>query len=919
VTHEHEPDRDGRLEDAVDRMARAAANLQPAATLREALQAIVEASAAATRAESAVVRVLDPGDGRLEAAAVVTSSRARTAEIEGTRVAVEEIAAHEIDQIDGLPPAVRRVAERSRSRAVLQLPISLGGGPVATLELLRAANRFTPPEVALARLAAAQVGLCLRAFKSAPGVTQPPELHDLAGEALAAGTSEEGEPDRLARLAADAWGADAALLWRREGKDETVAPIAGFGLAAGPAHSVARRLAEKAQASGDFLVIERKRGHLPEGFALSATVPLGRPPLGLLQLLFVPGSAPDDERLLRLTAFGVHAARALRASDRSHALSLELERSRALLGVLGQATAELSLSHTLATALDRIGGLLAVDRIGVYLKEGETLLASAESGLAGPHTVVAAQLLELALGPARARGALVVEDARADPRLAGVKQAIEETGIDSALVVPLVASEEVIGLIAAYPASRRGADEAELALLNALAGQLAVAVQNARLHEQAKQLGEELEHALSAERKAGRRLRALYDVSRSFVHSLSFEATLEAVARAAVESLSIDAAVLRVPDPRGEALVTQALHVADPRLEPALRAMLSREQVISRPALEQLFSLGEPLSLDRSRAQELGGPFELLIPFLDKGSTAIVVPVATPSEVLATLTLISLDPARPIDAETAQAAMSLAGQGALAVENALLYQQQKQFTDSMQRSLLPRVYPEIEGVDLGVVYESSGRMDVGGDVYDFMALDDGRLAVVLGDVMGHGIDAAADMAMTKFVFRSLAREHPEPEAFLAHANDVVAGEIAPGKFITLVYLTVDPFSWEVACAAGGHPAPRLVGPDGSVEEVGARGVALGIEVGQRYREVRWALPDGASIVLFTDGVVEARRESELYGTERLDALIAEKHSLSAQSLAEALVEDCRRFGDGELADDCAVVVVRREGAAGSAP
>jgi hypothetical protein len=109
---EHEPDRDGRFEDAVERLARAAVNLEPNVTLREALQAIAEASAVATRAESAVVRVLDPGDGRLEAAAVVTSSRARTAEIEGTRVAVEEIAADEIDHIDGLPPAVRRVAER---------------------------------------------------------------------------------------------------------------------------------------------------------------------------------------------------------------------------------------------------------------------------------------------------------------------------------------------------------------------------------------------------------------------------------------------------------------------------------------------------------------------------------------------------------------------------------------------------------------------------------------------------------------------------------------------------------------------------------------------------------------------------------------------------------------------------------------
>ena len=77
----------------------------------------------------------------------------------------------------------------------------------------------------------------------------------------------------------------------------------------------------------------------------------------------------------------------------------------------------------------------------------------------------------------------------------------------------------------------------------------------------------------------------------------------------------------------------------------------------------------------------------------------------------------------------------------------------------MQRSLLPRSHPAVQGLEVGEVYESSARVDVGGDVYDFLELGDGRLAVVLGDVTGHGIEATADMAMAKFVFRSLAREH----------------------------------------------------------------------------------------------------------------------------------------------------------------
>src|SRR6185437_15198370 len=109
---------------------------------------------------------------------------------------------------------------------------------------------------------------------------------------------------------------------------------------------------------------------------------------------------------------------------------------------------------------------------------------------------------------------------------------------------------------------------------------------------------------------------------------------------------------------------------------------------------------------------------------------------------------------------------------------------QKQFLDSMQHSLLPREDPVSEGLDVSAVYASSARMEVGGDVYDFLELADGRLAVVLGDVTGHGIDAAA--------------------------NEIVVEEIGEGKFITMLYVTVDGRDGVLACASAGHPPPRVV-------------------------------------------------------------------------------------------------------------
>ncbi|MDQ4030636.1 MAG: SpoIIE family protein phosphatase, partial [Actinomycetota bacterium] len=495
--------------------------------------------------------------------------------------------------------------------------------------------------------------------------------------------------------------------------------------------------------------------------------------------------------------------------------------------------------------------------------------------------------------------------------LAGLADEIAETGIEAAVAVPLVLPDEVTGLLAIYPAAGRVPTVNEEKLLAAIAAQLAVAVQNARLHEHATELGAELEQVLRLERASAKQLGALYEISRSFTQSLSLEATLEAAVRTIVELLELDAAVIQMPDARREALVARALHVADPRLAPALPGILARPQPLDRVPTAGAFRSGRPLRLDLQTARAMGPPNELLVPFLEKGSTAVVLPIATPAELHGTLKLLSLDPARPITSETIEIGLSVAAQAALAIENARLVQHQKEFSDTMQRSLLPRSLPDLPGLELGHVYESSARVDVGGDVYDFVVLEDGRLAVVLGDVTGHGVDAAADMAMAKFVFRSLAREHPEPGDFLTAANEVVCGEIASGKFITMLYLTVDPATGEIACASAGHPRPELVGPLGAAGPIDARGLALGIEPEQTYAETRLELPIGGCVVLYTDGVVETRRDGELYGTERLEALLTERGGLPADALAKAVIEDCRAFAGDELPDDCAVVVIRR--------
>jgi serine phosphatase RsbU (regulator of sigma subunit) len=871
------------------------------------LSALVQAVAAAVGADLALVRVVEPGGHTAVVRALTAGSPALLAELEGARVPAADLPGSEGDERDSLPDALGTLAERVAARGALYLPLAVAGRQEGSLELLRRERPFTPAERALARLAAAEALVALRALHGDEAGDIAHSLA-LAGQGLTVGGAGAEAAAALARLALESAGAQAARLWRRS-NGGPVSLAAGAGDWSGLPEHETRGLVDAALAASPgpvAVAVARVAG------AMAVTIPLGRPPEGALQLLVPEGGEPSLEERAALAVFAARAWSALRASERRTAGAGELERTRGLLGVVAEANADLSVTHTLEPTLRRVADLLEIERGAIYLRDGPRLEAAAAQGLAGPHTAVAERLLQLALGPLRGRGTIVVANALRDRRFSDVAAELEETGIEAAIGAPLVVAEGVTGLLALYPPAGRTPSEDEWALLRAVTAQLAVALQNSRLHERATSLGADLEQALVAERQTARQLRALYEISRSFAQSLSLERTLEAVARTIAELVGADAAVVHMPDERGERLVPWAMHAPDARLAGAVAALLERPQPIERLP-RRLFPGREALVLDPETAHALGPPYELLVPFLQKGSTAAVLPVATKQEVLGALTVVSLDPERPITPEAADLALSVARQAALAIDNARLYQQQKAFSDAMQRSLLPRENPSMAGLEVGAVYDSSARVEVGGDLYDFLELEDGRLAVVLGDVTGHGIDAAADMAMAKFVFRSLAREHPEPSDLLAAANEVVCSEIAPGKFITMAYLTVHGETGALAAAAAGHPKPRLVGGDGAVSALPVGGLALGVVTEQEYEDARSELAPGSSVVMFTDGVIEARRDGEMFGEERLDAVLAQRYGLSAQELAAAVVDACRSWSGGDLADDCAVVVVRRDG------
>jgi serine phosphatase RsbU (regulator of sigma subunit) len=894
--------------EAIDALAESVGELLAGGAVEQSLTTVARAAAIASHADLALVRVASPDGSALVARAVWSRSEVLAAELQGSRVDGTDIPGDEVDYdsaTDGaVPAAIRRACARAGAEGARVVPVRDEETTVATLEVYRSGRGFSPRERALLRLAAAHASLVLELARLPVGAQAGAERTrgslELLGDALAAGSDEAELAEHVVRLAAEATGAARCFLWRIEADTPPVF-LAAHGFEGDPPEleSAAERVR---------LAIEQ-RDEPDEGSRPRAAivVPLGEPPAGALELELADESAVTAFDASMLSVFAARAAVALRRTRRAQLLTFALRRSQTIVAVVSQAIARLSLSHTLETAVDRISELTASAHVAIYLRDdGGRLAAAASRGLRGSHAELAERLLELALGPFRSRGFLFIADMRRDPRVAGLEDELSETGVRRALVIPLVVHDEVIGALAVFKQRPRPYRPGEEGLLLALSSQLAVAVQNARLHERTKELGEVLEQTLVSERKAARQLRALFEISHAFAHSLSLDATLEAVAKTMVDLFAVDAAAIRMPDERGAALLPRAIHVADPAMHAAASAILSPPQPRHEGLAARVLRARRPIVLG-GRSGEID-PF--LEPFLAKGSTAAVLPLATPGEAIGTVTLLSLDPGRPLDDEILETATAVATQAALAIDNARLYQQQKDFAEMMQRTLLPHELPDVPGVDVGHVYESSARVDVGGDVYDFLSLDDGRLAVVVGDVAGKGIQAAADMAMAKFSFRALARSYPEPPDFLARVNEVVIEEIALGKFITLFYAVVDPRTGAVACANAGHPAARLVCPDGRVVEVSASGLALGIESDQRYEAERMHLDPGSSLVLFTDGVIEARRDGTLYGEGRLEAFLRDNGALSAQALADALVADCRTFAGGEIDDDCAVVVLR---------
>jgi len=253
--------------------------------------------------------------------------------------------------------------------------------------------------------------------------------------------------------------------------------------------------------------------------------------------------------------------------------------------------------------------------------------------------------------------------------------------------------------------------------------------------------------------------------------------------------------------------------------------------------------------------------------------------------------------------------VQLATMGALAVENAILYEREHQIAATLQQSLLPESLPERAGVELCQRYVAGGEgMAVGGDFYDVIDLPDGRLGFAIGDVMGKGVHAAATMGQVRLGLRAYALSGESPVAVF-DALDRLLTSASGDTFATAAYLLWDPATDTARFTNAGHPPPLVRTADGTVELLeGGLSPPLGLWSAGARQEAYVPLEPGSTVLLFTDGLVEDRAMPISDGLERLRSLLAAADpSEGVEALCDGLLVGMEA---GSRRDDLAILAFR---------
>jgi len=677
--------------------------------------------------------------------------------------------------------------------------------------------------------------------------------------------------------------------------------------------------------------------------AIAAPLRAGGQSLGLLALAHrAPGRYGAESRAMT-AAFASYAAVAIE-NARLYQQAQEQARISTVMLQVARATRSLTtLDQVLETVIQLVPTLVDVDRCAILLRHhansGDSIsavfLPAAACGLDSTQQETFERWrVELGDEPAfddlcQSKAPVFIYDVATDPRLSGL--VIWALGFESLLLLPLLAQDEVVGaLLIEYQSDwfESGAvgafHDERLAIIQGVALQTAVAVENVRLRE-AQQEEAYVSTALLQVAQAVANLNDLDDILGTIVRIVPI---LVGVERCILflwdDGKSAFRPVQAYGVPRdGEARLLS--HSYAPGDFPLLDAVRERNDLVvcapsDSPETGEAGTEGRVTSL-------LAPDFVACLatgpdPVPSAHRSWLAVPLSIKDDVLGVLGLEEADVPSRSRARRMEIITGVARQAALAVQNDRFQRERAeherlerelQLAHEIQQTFMPDRWPDLSGWELAFTWRAARQ--VAGDFYDFFELPGGRLGLVIADVADKGMPAALFMALTRTLIRAAALEETSPAVTLAHVNDLLVPDARQGMFVTAVYAILSLRTEELIYANAGHNLPLLLrSRSQELERLPKGGMALGVLAGVDFEEHTVHLGLGDCVIFYTDGITEAfSPRDEMYGEKRLWLTIQEADETSAQMLLDAIDEAVTAFvGDGVLSDDRTLMVLRRK-------
>ena len=410
------------------------------------------------------------------------------------------------------------------------------------------------------------------------------------------------------------------------------------------------------------------------------------------------------------------------------------------------------------------------------------------------------------------------------------------------------------------------------------------------------------------------RERFLAEAGQVLATSLDYEQTLERVARMIVPGLA-DWCGIEMLDEHGDSHQVAVAHVDPDKVDMArdLRRRYPTDPnaptgvpAILRGGQAELYSEIPDAVIEKAARDE---DHLRLIRALGMRS-AMAVPMRIGNQTLGAITLVSAESGRRFDGDDLAFAQDLALRAATAVQNSRLYAAQERVARTLQASLLPERLPDLPGWETEAAYQAGERdADVGGDFYDILPVESGHL-VVLGDVTGKGVEAAALTSLVRYSGRMAARFDPHPARVLALINQALR-EHGRLSLVTAVCALVetDGDRAMATVASAGHPLPLLRRAGEPPAVLGEHGVLLGVEGEDDWSETLVDLVPGDTLLFYTDGVTETPGEGSRFGDRRLREAVA-RAGEAPEALLSEIERSLRAFQSGFTLDDRAMLAMR---------